>query len=315
MQDNLGAGNSSDKEFLVKGPFCELGKLLCLAKHCWKIADWSYTSWSQRFDNFCMACSGCQWRDCLVHGGILLFRVVYAACLDPWCVQQTTRKRFQNMSFRAVSDWLWYFRLRRRSTSVTKPWIPWRSRSFRLDEDQVRSSDLEQLKWLYRMTHTKIKFQAISLSLIHDTWNRINVLCLCRLYDFHFCSRIACAWPRNVLKSHMQAIFFFEVTRLVEREFEETLNIFEIFLRRMKHFASNSVINFVPNQTCECVYVDNGVAAWQCRTFFMRRCRLPATAGRAFSRCHGAAPIGIMISMMTRHGKYGKAWKAVGLHG
>ena len=55
----------------------------------------------------------------------------------------------------------------------------------------------------------------------------------------------------------------------------------------------------------------HGVAAWQCRTFFMRRCRLPATAGRAFSRCHGAAPIGIMISMMTRHGKYGKAWKAV----
>ena len=44
----------------------------------------------------------------------------------------------------------------------------------------------------------------------------------------------------------------------------------------------------------------------------MRRCRLPATVGRAFSRCHGAAPIGIMISMMTRHGKYGKAWKAVG---
>ena len=172
MQDKLGAGNSSDKEFLVKGPFCELGKLLCLAKHCWKIADWSYTSWSQRFANFCMACSGCQWRDCLVHGGILLFRVVYAACLDPWCVQQTTRRRFQNMPFRAVSDWLWYFRLRRRSTSVTKPWIPWRSRSFRLDEDQVRSRDLEQLKWLYRMTHTKIKVEAFSLIhyLKQDHW-------------------------------------------------------------------------------------------------------------------------------------------------
>ena len=60
-------------------------------------------------------------------------------------------------------DWPWYFRLRRRSTSFAKPGIPWRSRSFRLDEDQGRSSDLEQLKWLYRMTHTKIKVEAISL--------------------------------------------------------------------------------------------------------------------------------------------------------
>ena len=136
-----------------------------------------------------------------------------------------------------------------------------------------------------------------------------------RMITFAHESRV-CVWPRNVLKSHMQAVFFFEVTRLVETDFEETLKIFEIFLRRMNHFATNSVINFVPNQTCECVYVDdNGFAAWQCRTFFIWRCRLPATAGRAFSRCHGAAPIGIMISMMTRHGKYGKAWKAVGLHG
>ena len=39
MQDKLGAGNSSDQEFFVKSPFYELGKLLCLAKHCWKIAD------------------------------------------------------------------------------------------------------------------------------------------------------------------------------------------------------------------------------------------------------------------------------------
>jgi len=60
----------------------------------------------------------------------------------------------------------------------------------------------------------------------------------------------------------MQAIFFFEVTRLVETDFEETLKIFEIFPRRMNHFATNSVNNFVPNQTCECVYVDdNGFAA------------------------------------------------------
>ena len=39
MQDTLGAGNSSGKEFFVKSPFYELGQLLCLAKHCWKIAD------------------------------------------------------------------------------------------------------------------------------------------------------------------------------------------------------------------------------------------------------------------------------------
>ena len=58
---------------------------------------------------------------------LLLFRVVNAACLDPWCVQETTRKKFQkeniiffdpyfifvdpaafqNMSFRAFKDpWL-----------------------------------------------------------------------------------------------------------------------------------------------------------------------------------------------------------------
>ena len=141
-------------------------------------------------------------------------------------------------------DWPWYFRLRRRSTSFAKPGIPWRSRSFRLDEDKVRSRDLEQLKWLYRMTHTKIKVEAISLSLIHDTWNRI--IGLCGPYDFHFCPRIACVWP-------------FEVTRLVETDFEETLKIFEIFRRRMNHFASNSVIIFVPNQTCECVQLP-----WRC---------------------------------------------------
>ena len=139
-------------------------------------------------------------------------------------------------------DWPWYFRLRRRSTSFAKPGIPWRSRSFRLDEDQGRSSDLEQLKWLYRMTHTKIKVEAISL--IHDTWNRI--IGLCGPYDFDFCPRIACVWP-------------FEVTRLVETEFQETLKIFEIFWRRMNRFASNSVINFVPNQTCECVQLQ-----WRC---------------------------------------------------
>ena len=72
-------------------------------------------------------------------------------------------------------EWPWYFRLRRRSPSTSMPWISWRSRSFRLDEDPVRSSDLEQLKWLYRMTQTKIKVEAISL--VHDTWNRIIVLC------------------------------------------------------------------------------------------------------------------------------------------
>ena len=84
MQDKLGPGNSSDQEFHFKNSFREPGKLLCLAKHCWKIADWSdwsYTSWSQRLANFYTACSGCQWHDCLVHGGIL-FRVVHAACLS-----------------------------------------------------------------------------------------------------------------------------------------------------------------------------------------------------------------------------------------
>ena len=46
---------------------------------------------------------------------------------------------------------------------------------------------------------------------------------------------------------------------MVETDFEETLKIFEIFRRRMNHFASNSVINFVPNQTCECVQLQ-----WRC---------------------------------------------------
>ena len=46
---------------------------------------------------------------------------------------------------------------------------------------------------------------------------------------------------------------------MVETEFQETLKIFEIFRRRMNHFASNSVINFVPNQNCECVLLQ-----WRC---------------------------------------------------
>ena len=168
----------------------------------------------------------------------------------PWSLMRTTNNP-KERDFRTcpserskTRDWPWYFRLRRRSTSFAKPGIPWRSRSFRLDEDKVRSRDLEQLKWLYRMTHTKIKVEAISLSLIHDTWNRI--IGLCGPYDFDFCPRIACVWP-------------FEVTRLVETDFEETLKIFEIFWRRMNHFASNSVINFVPNQSCECVQLP-----WRC---------------------------------------------------
>ena len=134
-------------------------------------------------------------------------------------------------------DWPWYFRLRRGSTSTAIAWIPWRSRSFRLDEDQGRSSDLEQVKWLYRKTQTKIKAEAISL---------FRIIVLCGPYDFHSCPRIVRVWP-------------FEVTRLVETDFEETLKIFEIFRRRMNHFASNSVINFVPNQTCECVQLQ-----WRC---------------------------------------------------
>ena len=108
----------------------------------------------------------------------------------------------------------------------------------------------------------------------------------------------------------------FEVTRLVETDFEETLKIFEIFLRRMNHFATNSVINFVPNQTCECVYVDdNGFAAWQCRTFFIWRCRLPATAGRAFSRCHGRLPLASWFRWwrgMESMEKHGKLWGCMG---
>ena len=39
MQDKLGPGNSSDKELCFQNSLRELGKLLCLAKHCWKIAD------------------------------------------------------------------------------------------------------------------------------------------------------------------------------------------------------------------------------------------------------------------------------------
>ena len=107
----------------------------------------------------------------------------------------------------------------------------------------MRSRDLEQLKWLYRMTHTKIKVEAFSLIhyLKQDHWT-MRTIRFSLLYTNRVCLTL-------------------EVTRLVETGFQETLKIFEIFLRRMNHFASNSVINFVPNQTCECVYADNGVAA------------------------------------------------------
>ena len=215
-----------------------------------------------------MACSGCQWRDCHT---LVLCMVVFCylellmlhALIPDACNKQLERDFRRGIYFFLIlkyfffirqpfrtcpsersktRDWPWYFRLRRGSTSTAIAWIPWRSRSFRLDEDQGRSSDLEQVKWLYRMTQTKIKVEAISL--IHDTWNRIVVLC--GPYDFHFCPRIVCVWP-------------FEVTRLVETDFEETLKIFEIFRRRMNHFASNSVINFVPNQNCECVLLQ-----WRC---------------------------------------------------
>ena len=57
---------------------------------------------------------------------------------------------------------------------------------------------------------------------------------------------------------------------------------------------------------------DNGVAVEQCRSFLIWRCRLLATAELAFFRCHGADPIGIMISMMTRHGKVWKSMESCG---
>ena len=153
MQDKLGPGNSSDKEFHFKNSFRELGKLLCLAKHCWKIADWSdwsYTSWSQRIANFYMACSGCQWRDSLGHGGIL-FGVVHAVCLATNNSSKQTLQVFATCPSKRseTHDWPWNVQLRQRSPSLAKPRIPRRSWSFWLDEDQVRSSDLEQLKWLY----------------------------------------------------------------------------------------------------------------------------------------------------------------------
>eukprot|EP00434_Breviolum_minutum_P036968 symbB.v1.2.032765.t2/scaffold3849.1/size49308/2 len=62
------------------------------------------------------------------------------------------------------------------------------------------------------------------------------------------------AGPFDWMRTRVEA-----VTRLVETDFEETLKIFEIFRRRMNHFASNSVINFVPNQNCECVLLQ-----WRC---------------------------------------------------
>ena len=99
---------------------------------------------------------------------------------------------------------------------------------------------------------------------------------------------------------------------MVETEFQETLKIFEIFRRRMNHFASNSVINFVPKPELRMCPVAMALLHDNAGTFFIWRCRLPATAGRAFSRCHGAAPIGIMISMMKRHGKYGKSMESCG---
>ena len=199
--------------------------------------------------------------------------------------------------------------------------------------------DLEQLKWLYRMTQTKIKVEAISL--IHDTWNRIIVLC--GLYDFHFCTRIACVWPRNVLKSHMQAIFFFEVTRLVETEFEDTLKIFEVSLRLWNISKTLLLVTLLPKswqfrgsvilKTSSLTVMERRtMLQWQCLTsdqdepFCMQQCDqfcttpdlrvlLRDNAGVCGSLfIYGDAvyppPHDIGKSWWT----YGKAWKAAGLH-
>ena len=117
------------------------------------------------------------------------------ALIPDACNKQPEEKDFRTCPSECseTREWPWYFRLRRRSPSFAMPRISWRSRSFRLDEDPVRSSDLEQLKWLYRMTQTKIKVEAISL--VHDTWNRI--ILLCGPYDDHFCTRIACVFDQE----------------------------------------------------------------------------------------------------------------------
>ena len=157
---NLGLETAPKKSFVSKTRFVSLGPKLTkrgfrskALYRCWKIADWSdwsYTSWSQRIANFYMACSGCQWRDCLVHGGIS-FRVVHAVCLATNNSSKQTLQIFATCpSERSEThDWPWNVQLRRRSPSLAMPRIPRRSWSFWLDEDQVRSSDLEQLKWLY----------------------------------------------------------------------------------------------------------------------------------------------------------------------
>ena len=189
MQDKLGPGNSSDKELCFQNSFRELGQLLWLAKHCWKIADWSdwsYTSWSQRIANSYMACSGCQRRDCLVHGGIL-FRVVHAACLSTNNSNKRTLQHVLQSVQRPMTDlemFSWG------GVAQALQCLGLRGEAGPFDWMRTRCEAVTWNNSSGCTTQTKIKVEAISR--IHDTWN-----------DFHSCTRIMSVWPRSVLKSDM----------------------------------------------------------------------------------------------------------------
>ena len=172
---NLGLETAPIKNFLSKARFVSLGSYCALPSIAGKLQIEVTLHGARDLPIFA-------WPVVAANGLIVLCMVGFCylelfmphALIPDACNKQLEERDFRTCPSECseTHDWLWYFRLRRRSTSVTKPWIPWRSRSFRLDEDQVRSRDLEQLKWLYRMTHTKIKVEAFSLIhyLKQDHW-------------------------------------------------------------------------------------------------------------------------------------------------
>ena len=159
---------------------------MCLAKHCWKIADWSdwsYTSWSQRIANFYMACSGCQWRDSLGHGGIL-FGVVHAVCLATNNSNKRTLQHVLQSVQRPMTD-LEMFRWG--GVAQALQCLGFRGEAGPFDWMRTRCEAVTWNNSSGCTTQTKIKVEAISR--IHDTWN-----------DFHSCTIVheSCLFDQEV---------------------------------------------------------------------------------------------------------------------
>ena len=284
-----------------------------------------------------MACSGCQWRDSLGHGGIL-FGVVHAVCLATNNSNRRTLQHVLQSVQRPMTD-LEMFRWG--GVAQALQCLGFRGEAGPFDWMRTRCEAVTWNNSSGCTTQTKIKVETISR--IHDTWNDFHSCTIVHescLFDQEVSSNRTCkplsslrwlVWWKGTSRTHLKT---FEISlrlcswwhfcrkggNLWARDLKLQAFLLcreELFcscnvLTYTNHFACNIVINFAPNQTCECA------CGWQwccCRTmqeFFDME--------TPFTRHCGTRIFPMKWGGSHWHHDFDddeawKVWKAVGLHG